>query len=201
MKEKQTLIQTTIETVQQFNGSLAAPQNHCWLSGTLAQLVTGDCSISSLWRTRHLSERGTLSLGNSSQLISCLRGAGCAIYKDMCVAQGGCVHHGNSFMFFFFFKCEWFSKISIHDRNMNIKWTFKIVKGRRKTWLSSCAMWNGTMAPPADWAAATARPPRETPFNSASYRVLHREIMVTHSLKWICFDVCVVHLKASNLGK
>lgn len=26
-------------------------------------------------------------------------------------------------------------------------------------------------------------PPRETLFNSASYRVLHREIMVTHSLK------------------
>ncbi len=91
MKEKQaqalsqthTHTHTAIETVEQHvrskHGTLAASQNHRWLSRTLPQPVTGDCSISSLWRTGQLSERETHSLGNSSPLISTLRGAGCAI--------------------------------------------------------------------------------------------------------------------------
>lgn len=66
------------------HGYPAASRNYCWLSGTLPQPVTGDCSISSLWRSGQLSERETYLLGNSSPSISTLRGAGCAIpERDM----------------------------------------------------------------------------------------------------------------------
>lgn len=98
MKEKQDHTQTHTHGVEQHvrskQSTPAASQNYCWLSGTLPQPVTGDCSISSLWRSGQLSERETSSLGNSSSSISPLRGTGRAIsewdasgFKDVYTAN------------------------------------------------------------------------------------------------------------------